>query len=157
MSFKVTAENVQGPILALDLGKKRVGVAVSDELLISVRRLEQLKRASWKQLVADVTALVHRFDAKSVVIGLPLGMDEQEGTAAAEVAEQARKLGLSLNIPVHLHDEKLTSVEARERLESEGLDADAIRRSLDSEAAAIILQDFISSLERGDLFTKNDA
>jgi len=148
MSFKAKTDELHGPILALDLGEKRVGVAISDELLISVRRLDHLKRASWKQLVADVAALVHRFDAKVVVIGLPLRLDSQTGSAAIEAERLARNFSQSLTVPVHLQDEKLTSVEARERLEAEGLSGDEIRRNLDSEAATIILRDFINSLEK---------
>lgn len=147
MSFNVKDESVRGPLLALDLGEKRVGVALSDALMISVRRLEQIKRANWKQLVADVAALVRRFDAKTLVIGLPLQLDNQPGTAAAEATRMAGNLARSLQIPVYLQDEKLSSVEARERLIAEGMDPEAVRRNLDSEAAAIILQDFISSLE----------
>jgi putative Holliday junction resolvase len=147
MSFKTKTDELRGPILALDLGEKRVGVAISDELLITVRRSDRLIRANWKQLVADVAALVHRFDAKSVVIGLPLGLDSRPGSAALEAERIARNLAQSLPIPVYLQDEKLTSVEARERLIGEGLDADEISRNLDSEAATVILRDFINSLE----------
>jgi putative Holliday junction resolvase len=148
MSFKTKTDELLGPILALDLGEKRVGVAISDELLISVRRLDRLTRASWKQLVADVAALVQRFDAKSVVIGLPLGLDSRPGSAALEAERKARDLSRSLAVPVYLHDEKLTSVEARDRLVAEGLKADEITRNLDSEAATVILRDFINSIEK---------
>lgn len=143
-----SADNVAGPILALDLGEKRIGVAISDELLISVRRLEQLKRSNWKKLVKDALALVQRFDAKTVVIGLPLRLDQQSDSAAVEIERLASNLSQSLSIPVYLQDEKLTSLEARERLIAEGLDPSSMQRELDSEAATIILEDFISSLER---------
>jgi putative Holliday junction resolvase len=143
-----SANNVVGPILAFDLGEKRIGVAISDELLISVRRLEQLKRSNWKQLVKDALALVQRFDAKTVVIGLPLRLDQQADSAAGEVERLAKNLSQSLSIPVYLQDEKLTSIEARERLVAEGLAPAPMRRELDSEAATIILEDFISSLGR---------
>ena len=141
-----TTENVQGPILALDLGEKRIGVAISDGLLISVRRLDQLQRTNWKQLVRDAAALVQRFDAKTLVIGLPLGLNQQSGSAAKEIEQIAQNLSQSLAVPVYLQDEKLTSVEARERLLAEGVRKEAISHYLDSEAAAVILRDFISSL-----------
>jgi putative Holliday junction resolvase len=146
MTFKTKTDELHGPILALDLGEKRVGVAISDELLISVRRLDRLTRASWKQLVADVAALVQRFDAKSVVIGLPLGLDGRRRSAAIEAERTARNLSQSLPVPIYLQDEKLTSVEARERLLAEGLKPVEITRNLDSEAATVILRDFINSI-----------
>ena len=95
-----SADNVAGPILALDLGEKRIGVAISDELLISVRRLEQLKRSNWKKLVKDALALVQRFDAKTVVIGLPLRLDQQSDSAAVEIERLASNLSQSRYITV---------------------------------------------------------
>ncbi|PWT94670.1 MAG: Holliday junction resolvase RuvX, partial [Blastocatellia bacterium] len=73
---------VVGPVLALDLGQKLVGAAVSDELLITIKRLEALKRSNWKQLLTDVKALIRRFDAQTLVLGLPLRLDGTLGDAA---------------------------------------------------------------------------
>lgn len=134
----------QGRLLALDLGRKRVGVAVTDELRISVRSLPPLRRTSWKQLVHDVAALVRDFDAKVLVIGLPLSLDGAENTAAEEIKRQARNLELSLKIPVVLQDERLTSVEAEQDLRAAGYTADEVRARVDSHAAALILRDYLS-------------
>jgi putative pre-16S rRNA nuclease len=150
MDSKLSAHNIRGPILALDLGEKRIGAAVSDELLISVRRLDPLKRASWKRLVADVTALVRRLDAKSIVIGLPLSLNDRAGAAAENTQQTAEKLSRSLEVPVYLHDEKLTSVEAHERLVAAGFRTEKIRATIDSESAAVILEDFIGSIQRNE-------
>ncbi|MBA3356584.1 MAG: Holliday junction resolvase RuvX, partial [Pyrinomonadaceae bacterium] len=65
-------ENLAGPIVVLDLGQKRVGVAASDSMLISITKLAPLTRSNWKQLLRDVTELVRRLDARTLVIGLPL-------------------------------------------------------------------------------------
>lgn len=133
--------------MALDLGTKRVGVAVSDELRLTVRTLPILNRSSWKQLLRSVSELCERLDVKTVVIGLPLRMDGQEGDAAAEARRIARNMGLSLNIPVFLQDERLTSRSAEENLRAAGYAASEIPSLVDGEAAAIILRDFLAQDE----------
>jgi putative Holliday junction resolvase len=137
-------KKLKGPILALDLGQKRIGVAVSDELLISITRLNPLRRSSWKQLLRDVCVLILRFDAQTLVIGLPLRLDGTSGSAALNVRRMADKFALSLQIPVFLEDERLTSVEAEQHLRAEGHEPKEISALVDSESAAIILRDFIA-------------
>jgi putative pre-16S rRNA nuclease len=139
--------NVVGPILALDLGEKLVGVAVSDVRLITMKRLEPLKRANWKQLLQDVRHLLERFDAKTIVVGLPLRMDGVDGDAAKNVRRLALNLAKSVEQPVYLQDERLTSFEAMENLKAEGLKADEISGLIDGEAAAMILRDFLNDTE----------
>jgi putative holliday junction resolvase len=140
---------LNGPILGLDLGQRRVGLAVSDKLLLSIRRLDSLQRSSWKQLLRDVVALVQRFDAKTLVIGLPLRLNGSTGSAAVEVERIARKFAVSLEIPVVLQDERLTSVDARERLSLEGHSIDEIPALIDSESAVVIVRDLITNQEHG--------
>lgn len=139
----------RGRLLALDLGARRVGVAVSDEMRVSVRVLPALRRTSWKNLVASVARLVRDFDAAAVVVGLPLRLDGTQGDAARETRRLARNLGLSLAVPVHLQDERLTSRAAEETLRDEGASRTEINARVDGEAAALILRDFMDSHERG--------
>ncbi len=135
-----------GRVLALDLGTKRVGVAVCDELRLTVRPLPALPRTSWKRLLLAVSELCERFDAESLVIGLPLRLDGTEGDAAQEARRVARNFGLSLTIPVHLQDERLTSKEAESALREAGYSGSEITERVDSEAAAIILRDHLSQI-----------
>jgi putative holliday junction resolvase len=135
---------IAAPIMALDLGRKRVGVAVSDKLRIAVRRLDPLKRSNWKRLLSDVTTLTRRFDAQTLVIGLPLSLDGTTREAALEIKQTALNFARSLSIPVFLQDERLTSVAAEDNLRSEGFSSKEIMDLVDSESAAIILRDFIS-------------
>lgn len=137
-------KNLSGPILALDLGKKRIGVAASDSMLISITKLDPLRRTNWKQLLRDVTEIVRRLDAKTLVIGLPLSLDGARGTAAVEAEYTAGKFARSLEIAVYLQDERLTSVEAEEQLRAAGTTSLEMRDLVDSQAAAIILMDFIA-------------
>jgi putative Holliday junction resolvase len=140
---KVSPE-VSGRVLALDMGAKRVGVAVSDEVRLSVRPLAALRGTNWKQLVKALSELCEEFDVRQVVLGLPLRLDGVEGDAATEVRHIARKLELSLHLPIDFQDERLTSKAAESALRREGLSERAVLANADSEAAAIILRDYLS-------------
>ena len=134
-----------GRILALDIGAKRIGVAISDEMRLTVRTLKALSRTNWKQLVKDLSALCEEFDVRRVVLGLPLRKDGCEGDAALEIRNVARKLELSLHLPVSLQDERFTSKTAEAALRREGLSEREVFANADSEAAAIILRDYLAS------------
>src|SRR5467141_92405 len=111
---------IRAPIVALDLGQKRVGIAVSDALSISITRLAALPRTNWKQMLRDVDDLVRRFDAQMVVIGLPLRLNGSTGDSALDARRLAEKFAQSLAVPVYLQDERLSSVEAEQNLRLEG-------------------------------------
>jgi putative holliday junction resolvase len=132
-----------GPILALDLGEKLVGAAISDERLITTKRLPPLKRSNWKKLLQDVRHLLERFDAQTIVVGLPLRLDGSEGDAAKNVRRLALNLARSVEQPVYLQDERLTSRAAMENLKAEGVKPEEIAALIDGEAAAMILRDFL--------------
>lgn len=150
------AQKISAPLLALDLGEKRVGVAVSDALAISITRLEAIPRTNWKRLLQVVSELVQRFDAQTVVIGLPLRLNGSTGDEALKVRELATKFALSLRVPVYLQDERLTSMEAEQNLRAEGHKSDEVRALVDSEAAAIILRDFLVSGQKRTLLTPSE-
>jgi putative Holliday junction resolvase len=135
---------VQGRVLAIDIGTKRVGLAISDEMRLTVRTLPPLPRTPWKRLVGSLASLCERFDVRSIVLGLPLRLDGSEGDAAAEARRVARNLELSLKLPLFLQDERLTSKAAETTLRSRGLDSAEIAEKVDGEAASIILGDYLS-------------
>ncbi|HEY6247923.1 MAG TPA: Holliday junction resolvase RuvX [Pyrinomonadaceae bacterium] len=135
----------QKPIVALDLGTKFVGVAVSDARHITIKRLPPIKRSNWKRLLSEVENLIKNFDAEALVLGLPLRLDGDMGSSAMEIERLARNFSKSLWVPVYLQDERLTSFDARNRLVSEGHDEEEIRTLIDGEAAALILRDFLTS------------
>ena len=134
-----------GPILALDLGQKLVGAAISDERLITTKPLPPLKRSNWKKLLQDVRHLIERFDAQTIVVGLPLRLDGTDGDAAKDVRRLAGNLAKSIELPVYLQDERLTSVEATANLKAQGVKPDNIPALVDGEAAAMILRDFLQT------------
>lgn len=130
-------------MLALDLGMKHVGVAVSDEMQFTVRPVCVLERRAWKKLLKQIIALLAEFDAVGLVIGLPLNTDGSESKMSREARRLARNFSLSLSVPVFLQDERLTSYAAKGYLTKLGLSEKEIWDKVDSEAAAIILSDFL--------------
>jgi putative Holliday junction resolvase len=144
-AFLAGSTGPPGRLLAIDLGVKRIGVAVCDDLRISIRPLTMIERRSWKDLLRRVLALIGTYDVKGLVIGLPLNLDGEEGQASEEVRAIADKFRRSVSVPVYLQDERLTTFAARSALKSEGRSENEIERAIDGEAAAIILRDFITS------------
>ena len=137
------ARKLPGRILALDLGTKRVGVAVTDESQLAVRVLPYLKRTNWKTLLREIEVLRRELDVKMLVIGLPLRLDGTIGDAAQTAQRIARNVGLSLHLPVYLQDERMTTRQAEENLYAAGYVAQEISEMIDSESAALILLDFL--------------
>ena len=136
---------MQGRVLAIDMGSKRVGLAISDELRLSVRTLPALPRTPWKRLLRSLAELCEEFDVRCIVMGLPLRLDGSEGDAAHESKRLARNLELTLKIPLILRDERLTSKTAEDFLRERGFRGREILANIDSEAASIILKDFLTS------------
>jgi putative Holliday junction resolvase len=147
MTKERPASQAHGPVLALDLGEKLVGAAISDARLVTIKRLAPLKRSNWKRLLKEVETLVERFDAQTLVIGLPLRLDGTAGTAAERVEQMAENFAKSLKLSIYLQDERLTSFDARQALLSEGHNDHEIRNLIDGESAALILRDFLQSTE----------
>ena len=134
----------KGRILALDWGKKRIGVAVCDELQMTVRGVEVITLKNREKLFADVKNLCENFDATALVIGLPLNFDGTESRGSGAARAVAAEFARDLIIPVFLQDERLTSREAEENLREQGYDWQEIKKLVDKEAAAIILRDFLA-------------
>jgi putative Holliday junction resolvase len=130
-----------GRLVSLDPGTKRVGVALCDEMRLVTRPLAVIERSSWKKLLLAIRAIVSDFDAVGLVIGLPLNSDGSESEMSLAARELARKFRLSLNVPVFMQDERVSTYEARHRVwQNKKAPPDTI---VDSEAACIILEDFL--------------
>ncbi len=137
-----------GRIVSLDLGTKWIGVAVSDELQMLTRPVRTITRTSWKKTLLLVKDILSEFDAVALVIGLPCNFDGTESEMSGEARRLARSFWLSLEIPVFLQDERATSYEAKRRLWERGVDLKSTKQHVDSEAAAIILSDFLDRSRR---------
>lgn len=134
----------EGRIIALDLGTRKIGAAVSDELQITTRPLPLIIRRSWKELLKQIILLIEEFDAIALVLGLPYNFDGTECEMSQEARRLHRNFSLSLKVPVFLQDERLTSKSAQQHLFDQGIEMEDIFKQIDSQAAAIILDDFIS-------------
>jgi putative pre-16S rRNA nuclease len=128
-------------ILALDLGSKRIGVAVSDRSGTIATPLTVIVRAG--ELAVDhrrIAALVAEEGAERVVVGLPLSLDGRLGPAAEAAQREAELLDASLGVPVETFDERLTTVTAERVLMEAGMRGEARRQVVDKVAAAVLLQ-----------------
>jgi putative Holliday junction resolvase len=132
-------------ILGLDLGEKRIGVALSDALGWTAQGLTVLQRQGRQLDLDQVVGLVKKHEVQEIVIGLPRHMDGRVGEGAQEVLVWARELQERLGLPVHTIDERLTTMQAERVL----LEADVSRRKrrqvIDKMAAGLILQAFLDS------------
>ena len=130
--------------LGLDLGTRRIGVAVSDSEGTVATGVDTLTRSP--ERTADhraVAALVEEWRVEVVVVGLPLSLDGTTGPAARAALDEAGQLAAVLRVPVVTHDERLTTVMAHDRLRRAGLGTRKRRPVVDRTAAAIILQGWL--------------
>lgn len=136
-------------VLALDIGERRVGVAVSDSTGRVASPLKVLD-ASVLTDAGPLARLVDDYEAELLVVGLPLTMAGEEGPQALRVREAGERLSASLGVPVEYRDERLSSAEARRMMASAGTDSRSGRGSVDMVAAALILQGWLDSREGGE-------
>jgi putative Holliday junction resolvase len=131
-------------VLGLDLGTKRIGVAVSDRSGTIASPLVVIERGP--SLAADharIADLVRDEDAELVVVGLPISLSGRTGPAAKAAQSEAARLATVVGVPVETHDERLTTVTAERQLAERGVRGPNRRRVVDKEAAAIILQSWL--------------
>jgi putative Holliday junction resolvase len=133
--------------MAIDYGTKAIGVAISDELRLTVRPLTTIRRRhqSRRQIIAQIKSLLEEHEATELVVGLPLRMDGTSGEAAERVNVFIAELQKNLLVPVRAQDERLTSYEADEMMRELGLDIRQRKEKSDEYAAAIILREFLES------------
>jgi len=135
----------QERILALDLGKKRIGLAVSDPLGITAQGLPNLERKN-KRIDLDALArLIEERGVTRVVVGNPLHMSGFAGRQSEWAREFAGELAEHTGIPVRLWDERLTTVEANRVLRSSGMGYEKRARAVDRLSAVILLQSYLDA------------
>lgn len=132
-------------ILGLDLGEKRIGVALSDALGYTAQGLTVLHRENLEHDLEKVAALVQEHAVQEIVIGLPRHMDGRMGTGAEEVLMWVTALKERCRLPVHTVDERLTTLQAQRVLLAADLSRRKRRQVIDKMAAGLILQVFLDS------------
>lgn len=132
-------------ILALDVGSKRIGLAVSDELGFIAQALKTLDTKGRQRDIESIVRIVNEMDVSEIVVGMPYNMDGSEGPQAQKVLEFADQLSRATTVPVLKWDERMSTVAAERILLEADLSRLKRRKVIDKVAAAIILQGYLDS------------
>ena len=143
-------------ILALDLGKRRIGVAMSDPLGITAQGQDTIQRTNIREDLARLNQFIHDHEVGLVVVGNPLHMSGHEGRGSGHAREFADRLGAYANVPVEMWDERLTSVEANRVLRQSGISIEKRAKAVDRLSAVLILDNYLAAHDspvayRGDI------
>jgi putative Holliday junction resolvase len=141
----IKANAVKGRILALDLGKRRIGLALSDPLGITAQGLPTLERTNIREDLSALERLIAQHEVALILVGHPLHMSGQEGRQAEHAREFAHRLGERTGIAVKLWDERLTTVEAQRVLKESGVSIAKRARAIDKLAAQILLESYLDA------------
>jgi putative holliday junction resolvase len=138
-----TSESQVRRVLGLDVGSKRIGIAVSDPLGITAQGLETLHRQNKRLDFEKLAKLVDEYFVAEIVVGFPLRMSGAEGIQAEKMHRFAEDLHERLQLPVHLWDERLTSAEANRLLRETDMSIQRRGQVVDQMAAVLILQSWM--------------
>jgi len=130
-------------IIALDYGKRRIGAAITDALGITAQPLPTLIVKDTEDAIKQIGQLISKYDSVRIVLGLPLGLSGEVGTAGKEVQEFGSLLSKRLRVRVEYYDERLTSKQAERVMRSLGEKPSRNKKKVDSLSAMFILQDFL--------------
>lgn len=129
-----------GRILGLDVGEKRIGVAVSDALNTIAHGIETIKRIDTKDVIEKIKDLIKEYELSKIIVGMPLNMNGTKGASARSVEEFIRLIQAEIDLSIETVDERLTTAQGERML----LEADVSRKkrklSIDKIAAQLILQ-----------------
>jgi putative pre-16S rRNA nuclease len=130
-------------IMAIDYGARRIGLAVSDELGMTAQGLPTLHRTNKRNDFDHLRRTIKNYGIGEIVVGLPLRMSGETGTQSEKVEEFAALLRARFKLPVHLFDERLTSVEANRVLDETEMSGRRRKEVVDQLAAVLILEAFL--------------
>ena len=132
--------------LGIDLGGKRIGIAISDNDGKVATPLQVLTRSkNTKEDHKKINDLVSEWEAEFVVVGMPYSLNGDKGPAAKAVEKEVEELASVVSVPVDVHDERLTTVMAAQELSLQGLDNKRQRKVIDQVAASVILQSWLDN------------
>jgi putative Holliday junction resolvase len=134
-----------GRILALDVGRRRIGAALSDPLGITAQGLATLERGTSRQDYAAITRLARENGVVLILVGNPIGLSGRDTTQTEFVRRFAAGLEKRSGLPVKLWDERLTTVEAGRVLRESGVGIEKRARAVDRLSAVLILQNYLDS------------
>ena len=132
-------------ILALDVGDKRIGVAISDELEISAHALTTITRNDLKKEIRAIQELISEYNVEEIVVGMPVMMNGSVGIQAEKVGRFVDELKRDFRIPIKLFDERLSTRLIEKTLIAADMSREKRKKVIDKLSAVIILQDYLSS------------
>lgn len=132
-------------VLALDVGSRRIGVAVSDPLGITAQGLDTIQRQNKRKDWEALGAVLKEYEVSEIVVGLPLRLSGAEGTQSEKMRVFADELHAQFGLPVHLWDERWTSTEANRLLRETNLSIEKRGKAVDRMAATLILQAWLEA------------
>ena len=142
--------------MGLDIGDRRIGVAVSDPTRILASPLKTIVRKDDESAVLEINALLKQYDIGKLVIGLPYLMNGSVGEQARKVTEFTSKLGGSTSIEIVMQDERLTSFTADHMLREAGKKKDRLKKEIDAAAATVILQSYLDEIASGGQISQDE-
>ena len=134
-----------GRILALDLGARRIGAALSDPLGWTAQGIETIARTNIREDMARLSDLIRERGVSLIVLGNPMHMSGKEGRQSGWVRDFAARLEAQTGLPVRLWDERLTSVEAGRVLRSSGISIEKRARAVDRLSAVLLLESYLEA------------
>jgi putative holliday junction resolvase len=134
-----------GRVLALDLGKRRIGLAMSDELGLTAQGLETLERTNIRSDLARLGEIASQNNVSTILIGNPIHMNGQEGRQSGHAHDFGARLQIATGLPVEYWDERLTTVEAQRVLRQSGISIEKRASAVDRLAAVILLESYLDS------------
>jgi putative holliday junction resolvase len=140
-----TSSSKSARILAIDYGRRRIGLAISDELSVTARPLATVERTNRKSDLRRLRELVRENSVGRILVGRPVHLSGQSSEMSEESARFAARLQEELRLPVELRDERLTSWEAEQTARELNSEKNA---DIDSLAAAILLRDYLNEQPR---------
>ncbi|NJM05118.1 Holliday junction resolvase RuvX [Candidatus Gracilibacteria bacterium] len=132
-------------VLALDLGERRIGVALSDVYGSLANPLTTIAATPRPQAIRAIGKIIADYQVVELVVGLPLTLRGEIGPQAQTVKSFAGEIASALNVPVHFFDERLSSAAADQMMRELGIKPDKRKQHIDQIAASIILQDYLDS------------
>ena len=136
-----------GRILGIDYGDSRIGLAMSDRLKIIASPFKTIRNEGNENFLQVFQSLIKEKDVETIVVGLPIGLKGQETVQTKKVREFANLL-YALKLPIHLEDERLSSVSAEKSMIQQNIKTGHNKGLIDQRAAAIILQQFLDKRNR---------
>ena len=133
-------------LIGLDLGSKRIGVSICDEKQLIATPFRTIKRSAAKELINELRTIIEENDIKGIIIGNPLNMDGTSGSSAQSVKDTSENIEKSINLPLCLWDERLSTVGAFNLSSQLDVNVSKREKKIDENAAAFILQGAIDFL-----------